>query len=295
VNYQHLYYFWSVVRFGGVGRAAERLKLRPHSISAQLRRFQRDEGVELLLKSGRQLALTPAGNRALRYADEIFRLGGDLKAEWDGHGPARRRLVVGVAESFPKLVSVRLLAPLLDGPEPLQLICEEERAEALLARLAVQELDVLLTDAPAPPTVRVKAFSHKLGECAVAVLAVPSLAARLKKGFPQSLSEAPAWLPTEGTALRRNLDDWARSAGSRLSTRAECSDSALMKAFAAQGGGWVPVPALAQAEACRQYRLTPVGLLPRVRESFYALTLERRVEHPGVQALLRQARSALKP
>lgn len=294
MNYQHLYYFWSVVRAGGISRAADRLRLRPHSISAQLRQFQREQGVELLQKSGRNLVLTPAGSRALRYADEIFRLGEDLKAEWEGQGPARRRLLVGVAESFPKLVSVRLLAPLLNGPEASQLICEEDRAENLLPRLAVQELDVLLTDTPAPPTVRVRAFSHKLGESAVAVLAVPALAARLKRGFPLSLSKSEAWLPADGTALRRNLDAWAQGRSLRLMTRAECSDSALMKAFAAQGGGWVPVPALAQAEACRQYRLALVGVLPDVKESFYALTLERKVEHPAVQALLQSARDLFK-
>jgi LysR family transcriptional activator of nhaA len=291
LNYQHLYYFWTVMKAGGVSRAAERLRLRPHSISAQLKQFQADSGVELLQKSGRQLVLTPAGAKALRYADEIFRLGEDLQSELAGRGPGRPRLVVGVAESFPKLVSVLLLKPLLDQAEPWALVCEEDRAEALLARLALQSVDVVLSDSPAPPTVKVKAFNHRLGESTVSVLAAPALAARLKRGFPASLGAQPAYLPADGTALRRNLDLWAMGRNLRLRPIAEFSDSALLKAFAAKGGAWAPVPRIAEAEACKQYGLKTVGLLPEVKETFYAITAERRVEQPALQALLANARA----
>jgi LysR family transcriptional activator of nhaA len=292
VNYQHLYYFWMAVKAGGISRAAERLRLRPHSISAQLKQFQSRCGAELLQRSGRQLVLTPAGARALRYADEIFRLGEDLQSDLKGQGPSRPRLLVGVAESFPKLVSVLLLKPLLDLPEPWALICEEDRAETLLSRLAQQNLDVVLSDSPAPPTVKVKAFNHRLGESAVSVLAVPAMATRLKRGFPDSLGKEPGYLPADGTALRRNLDIWAMSRNLCLRPAAEFSDSALLKAFAAKGGAWAPVPRIAEAEACKQYGLRVAGILPDVRETFYAITPERRVEQPALQALLANARSA---
>ncbi|MEK6215005.1 MAG: LysR family transcriptional regulator, partial [Vibrio fluvialis] len=40
INYNHLYYFWQVVRLGGITRAGEVLHLTPQTISGQLKQFQ---------------------------------------------------------------------------------------------------------------------------------------------------------------------------------------------------------------------------------------------------------------
>ena len=40
LNYQHLLYFWAVVRTGSLTRASEELALSPPTISAQLRTLE---------------------------------------------------------------------------------------------------------------------------------------------------------------------------------------------------------------------------------------------------------------
>lgn len=289
LNYQHLLYFRTVVKEGGISRAAEKLRLRPHTISAQLKLLQSSLGQALFEKSGRQLVLTQAGHRALRYCDEIFRLGDDLRSDLAGRDHGRAPFLVGVADSLPKLLAVRLLAPLHQGPQAVRLVCEEDKSERLVASLAVQELDVVLSDRPAPPTVRVRAYSHFLGECGVSFLASPKLAAQRKGSFPAKLRGAPMLLPTESSALRRALELWRETEGLEWSLRGEFEDSALLKLFAREGLGIVPVPTVAEKEACRQFGLRLVGRSEAVRERFYAITVERKVANPLLQRVMENA------
>lgn len=61
LNYHHLLYFWTVVREGGVSRAAEKLRLAQPTISAQVKALEDAFGQRLLDRQGRRLVLTDAG------------------------------------------------------------------------------------------------------------------------------------------------------------------------------------------------------------------------------------------
>ena len=102
LNYQHLLYFWSVVRTGSLARACEELALSPPTISAQLRTLEERLGEKLLAKSGRTLVPTEVGRLVYGYADEIFSLGRDLLDALE-HRPTRRplRLAVGIDDVVP--------------------------------------------------------------------------------------------------------------------------------------------------------------------------------------------------
>ena len=55
------------------------------------------------------------------------------------------RLTVGVANALPKLIAYRLLEPALRLPEPVRIVCREDRSDRLLAELAVHALDLVLS------------------------------------------------------------------------------------------------------------------------------------------------------
>ena len=78
LNYHHLLYFWTVVREGGVSKAADKLRLSPPTISAQIRQLEESLGERLFQKQGRTLVPTDVGRLVFRYADEIFGLGREL-------------------------------------------------------------------------------------------------------------------------------------------------------------------------------------------------------------------------
>lgn len=63
---------------GGYAQAADRLGRTPSAISLQMKRLQEDLGAQLFRKKGRILALTEAGETAIRYARRILALNDEL-------------------------------------------------------------------------------------------------------------------------------------------------------------------------------------------------------------------------
>jgi LysR family transcriptional activator of nhaA len=292
LNYHHLLYFWTVVREGSVSAAAARLRLAQPTVSAQVRQLEDALGQQLFERQGRRLVLTDVGRLVYRYADELFGIGRELLESLQGRTPAGRPqlLSVGVANAVPKLIVHRLLLPALSGEHDMRLICREDSTESLLAELAVHALDVVIADVPAPPHVRVKVFNHALGESDTTFFATGALAARLRRRFPRSLSDAPLLLPTAHTALRRALDQWFDAEALHPRIVGEFDDLALMKTFGQAGRGVFPAPTAIAREVVRQYGVRPVGRAPAVRERYYAIAAERRLKHPGVLAITTAAR-----
>ena len=96
-----------------------------------------------------------------------------------------------MANAVPKLIVHRLLRPALAADPPVQLVCRENNAEQLVAELATHAFDVVLTDTPAPPHVRVRVYNHLLGESGMSLFAAAPLASKLRRRFPASLHGAP--------------------------------------------------------------------------------------------------------
>ncbi|HET8714235.1 MAG TPA: LysR family transcriptional regulator [Holophagaceae bacterium] len=294
LNYHHLLYFWTVVREGSVTAAARSLGLAQPTLSSQIRSLEASLGTRLLERQGRQLRLTAAGQSAFRYADEIFGLGQELQATLTGGGlPSLAPLTVGISDALPKLLARQLLEPALKESSGPRLVCWQDRTDRLLAQLGLHEVELVLADQPLPPGSPIRAFTHELGRSAVAFFASAELRAEHPGAFPRCLENAPVLLPTKGTALRRSLDDWFEAAGLRPRVVAECSDSALLKTFGQGGYGFFPAPQAVAREVVRQYQVKRVGLAKGVEERLFALTLERRVRRPEVQALLQAARLRL--
>ncbi|MFZ9888302.1 MAG: transcriptional activator NhaR [Myxococcota bacterium] len=295
LNHGHLLYFWTVATEGSIARASEVLHLTPQTISAQLKTFEEAVGQPLFERRGRNLVLTETGELVRRYADDIFGLSRELSDSLKGRSTGKTlQLRVGLADALPKLVAYRILEPALHLEEPVQLVCREEGMESLLSQLAVHRLDVVLNDSPLPPHLHVRAYNHLLGQCGILWMAAPGLAERAARNFPHTLNDLPLLLPTADTALRRALDAWCERSGvTRRRIVAEIVDSALLKAFGEAGDGVFPVADVIADTVAKHYGVVPVGRADGVTESYYAITVERRIRHPAVVAICERARRSL--
>src|SRR5688500_16533381 len=286
LNYNHLYYFWVVGREGGVVRAAEELMVSQPTISNQLRDLEAALGHRLLERAGRGVRLTEAGRIAFNYANEMFSLGQELlnSLESQPAGPALR-LTVGVLDVIPKPVARRLLSPATSLPQPVRLICREDKADRLLADLAARRSNVVLSDAPIGTAVQLRGYNHLLGESDVSFFATAALARKYQRGFPKSLDGAPVLLPTDHTQLRRSLNLWFDSRRIHPIVVGEFDDTALMFWFGRTGAGVFPAPSIVEPDVRREMGLTLVGRARDVRERFYAITLDEQPKHPAVAAI----------
>jgi LysR family transcriptional activator of nhaA len=293
LNYHHLFYFWTVVREGSIVAASKRLRLAQPTISTQLKTLEEQLGVRLFHRSGRRLELTEVGKTTYRYADEIFSLGHEL-VETLHEGPARGlRLNIGVTHVLAKLIIYRLIEPALAIGDSLAVSCQQDRFEHLLTRLARHELDMIIADTPLGSEVSVKAFNHPLGQSEISFFAAPALAAKLRRNFPTSLDRARFLLPMQGSMLRRELDRWFEAENLQPNVVGQFDDSALIKVFGQSGFGVFAGPSAIEAEIKQQYDVQVIGRIDAIHERFYAITVERRIRHPGVVAISEAAKTRL--
>jgi LysR family transcriptional activator of nhaA len=291
LNYHHLLYFWVVAKEGTIAAACEKLMLAQPTISAQIRALETALGQKLFRRSGRYLVMTETGRMVYQYADEIFSLGRELTDTLKGRPTGSPvRFNVGVADVLPKLVAHQLLEPALNLPERVRLVCYESTQTELLAKLAIHELDLVLSDSPIGPGVQVRAFNHVLGECSVSIFGTRDLADSYRRRFPTSLDGAPFLLPTSTTALRRELEHWFDAEDIRPAVVGEFDDSALLKVFGQAGAGLFAAPDVIEKEIRRQYGVRVIGRVESMKERFYAISVERKVKHPAVVAIADAAR-----
>jgi LysR family transcriptional activator of nhaA len=287
LNYKQLHYFWSVAKTGSIIQAAKRLHLTPQTLSGQIAVLETNLDTLLFRRVGRRLELTDAGRMVLSYAEDIFRTGGELEEMLRGsRGGRPLQFRVGIADVVPKSVAYRLLAPAMALPDPIRILCREDKLDRLLSELAIHRLDLVLADSPMPDQAEVQAYSHALGECGVSFLASPELAARLGGEFPALLNAAPLLVPGEGTAMRGQLMHWLAAQDLHPRIVGEFDDSALMNAFGQGGSGLFPAPSLVVPELLRQHGVVVVGATELLYERFYAISVERRVSHPAVLAIM---------
>ena len=285
-NFRHLYYFWVVAKEGSITRAAERLGLAIQTVSTQLTLLEQAFGKALFTQQGRRLTLTEAGRLALSYADQIFLLGEQMQEALDASDSTRIRLAVGISDSLPKFTAYRLLEVTTRLATPVRLVCHEDQYEALLGDLALHKLDVVLTDRAVPTGTTLRVFSHLLSESEMFVVGAPALAHEYRDDFPASLHGAPFLLPTRNNALRGKIDDWFERHAIQPDVVGEFEDNALLNTFGRRGLGLFFTPAAPVADIKVQLGAELVGRVPEVREHFYAISNERKIKHPAVEAIL---------
>ena len=291
LNYHHLYYFWVIAREGSIKQACDVLTLSQPALSVQLRTLEDSIGEPLFERVSRGLVLTEVGETTFRYADEIFRLGHELTNTLKGRESNHPvRLVVGIAEVVPKMVAYKILKVAFQQFEHIKIVCWEGRLERLLGELALHTLDIVLTDAPVPPTVSIEAHSHVLGETGVTLFGTDLLARQYRRKFPQSLDGARFLLPTSNSTLRRGIDEWFRKQNIHPLIVGEFEDGATMKAFAQEGHGIFPGSTVVEKEIIRQYQVRTIGRVSGLKERFYGVTVDRRIKHPAVLAISQSAK-----
>src|SRR3982750_3631768 len=100
--------FRTVVRGGGITRAAEKLNRVQSNVTTRIRHLEQHLGVELFIREGKRMHLSPAGKAFLIYADRLLDLASEAKESVHDTRP-RGPFRLGSMEST---ASVRLPTPL---------------------------------------------------------------------------------------------------------------------------------------------------------------------------------------
>lgn len=287
-NYRHLYYFWVVAKEGSMSKAAERLDMAIQTISAQVHELEKSLGYLLFKPAGRGIALTESGFAALEIADQIFSIGEKLpEAVRDAAKSPKTKITVGVSDGLPKLVTRQLLDPILKHKD-VQLIAHEGEFDDLLADLALHRLDIVLADRPAPSNKNLNVYSEELAKTAIAWYVPKQLLKKAKGKFPECLNDLPMLLPTSHSTVRPLIDQWLNKRDITPNIVGEFEDSALLKTFAASGLGVFPSGRLIEKDLKDTYGIELLGSCDDIYEYFYAIRSDKKIQHPLVEAIIKQ-------
>src|SRR5215471_8016021 len=139
--------FRSVVQAGGVTRAAERLNRVQSNVTTRVRQLEAELGVQLFIREGKRLILSPEGKLLLDYADRLLDLAQEARDAVHDAKP-RGLLRLGSMEST---ASMRLPVPMneyLRRYPDVKLELRTGNTTTLATALLAGELDAALLADP---------------------------------------------------------------------------------------------------------------------------------------------------
>lgn len=290
LNYNHLFYFYVVATEGSISKASSRLNLTSQTISGQISSFEKQVGVSLFDRKGKKLFLSEVGRLIYSYAEEVFQLGDEIKHILKRQQPVLwQTFTVGITDVIPKVLAHQLLSPVLKMKERVRLICVKGDQNSLVADLAVNKIDCILTDQPLQLGNHVKAYSHLLVESGFTFFAEEKLLNSCNKEFPQSLSELPWLIQSKKSAVRTRLSSWLEKNNISPNIVAEFDDSALMKSFGQAGFGLFSSPTLIEEYIIDKYDVKVIGRNNEIAEQYFIISPERRLKHPAIIEIVNSA------
>jgi len=290
LNFHHLHYFWAVAHEGNLTRAAAKLRVAQSALSAQIRQLEEELGEDLFAREGRALVLTETGRVALAYADEIFANGRAL-LEVLREGRARAKpLRVGAVATLSRNFQESFLRPALTEPN-VRLHLESGRIEELVARLEGHALDVVLANRPA----QAASAESKVRNRRIARQLVSLVGPKRRRAFrfPEDLEALPVILPGAASEVRSEFDVLCQQLAVRVNVIAEVDDMATMRLIARNASAVTLAPSVVVRDELRAGQLHEYCVVPGLFESFYAITVERRFEHPLVATLVARRESEI--
>jgi LysR family transcriptional regulator, transcriptional activator of nhaA len=287
LNYRHLHYFWAVAKEGNLTRTAEQLHVSQSALSTQIKQLEDQLGQALFIRAGRALQLTEAGRVALTYAETIFETGHELTALLrDGKLLERQVLRIGGVATLSRNFQENFVKPLLKRKD-VELVLQSGGLDELLTRLAVHNLDVVLSNR------KVHASSQHPWRCRRIARQPVSLVGRpLGKGktfrFPDQLAEKSMLLPGRDSDIRAGFDVLCDQLGLRCQVLAEVDDMAMLRLLARDSGHVALLPTVVVQDELRSGKLQEYCVVPQLYENFYAITVQRHFEPPLLKTLLKR-------
>jgi DNA-binding transcriptional LysR family regulator len=227
--------FRAVVKAGGITRAAEKLNRVQSNVTTRVRQLEADLGVQLFIREGKKLHLSPQGRLLLDYADRLLDLANEAREAVQDARP-RGLLRLGAMEST---ASVRLPVPMNEYMSRYPEVTLELRTGTprdLAAAVREGELDAALVAEPVAdaPFEKIPMYDEEL--VIIANANHPPIRS------PRDLNGRSVLAFEAGCPYRKRMDDWFAGGGEMSDRITEISSYNAMLGCAVAGMGISMVP-----------------------------------------------------
>jgi len=235
VDFDQLTTFLEVVKQGNFSRAGEKVYRSQSAVSAQIRQLEQDYGTKLLDRSGKRVALTPAGEVLFEYANRLLALRGEsLRAVADQLQTPRGVLAIGANEATCLYVLPETFSEYRRRYSDVQISIYRNFSHKILERLQDGLIDVGIVTMPVKgPRLVVKRIFHDR----LMLMTGPNHPlARMDSVTVESIVDYPIILPKAGHT-RKTMDKLLRPYQGQTRIAMELPSIAMIKAFVASGMG----------------------------------------------------------
>jgi len=271
--------FRAVVAEGGITRAAEKLHRVQSNVTTRVRQLEENLGVELFIREGKKLHLSPAGQTLLGYAERLLDMAQDARDAVQDSTP-RGTLRLGSMEST---AAVRLPAALSRFHERYPEVTLELRTgnPQQLARAVLDgEIDAALAAEPIAdaPFEKIPVYNEKL--VLIAAADQPAIESA-NEGTPRTLLAFETGCPH-----RQRLEDWFGRQGEMPDRIIELGSYHAMIGCTVAGMGVALLPKSVLDGFAEKKRLS-VHALPPDHDHAQTVLLWRKGAHsPKIAALI---------
>lgn len=298
MNFKQLEYFVHVAELGSFSKAALVLNIAQPALSRQVRALEVDLRDTLLLRNGRGVVLTEAGQRLYEHGVDILQA---LALAQQDMGASRDAPVGRITIGLPPSVGRQLTLPLIDGFThrlPLARLAIVEGLSSHISEwISSGRVDLgLLYNPEALPALEITPVIEE-ALCLVSPAAFPPAADPTPGSAPDTarrtavlpLRELPNWpliVPERNHAIRKLLETQAVLAGIKLNIAWEVSSIAAIIDLVCAGYGHAVLHASAVAASGRAGQLHARPLVQPNLNSMLCLAVSA---HKRSTPLMRQA------
>jgi DNA-binding transcriptional LysR family regulator len=257
---RHLRTIAAVARHGSFTKAAEELYLAQSAISQQIRRLERELGVEVFRRTSRHVELTAEGRVILGYAQRVLAEVDGLHSELEElTGLLRGQLRIGGVYPTGPYDLFGMLADFRTAHPEVAIHMVEDTQEDVLAALRSDELDCAFT-ALDPDALGNEYAATLLWEEEI-VVALPTghaLCLRAQVTFDELAAE-DLIAYRENSALRRRLERTMAQRGLEPRNAFICTEMAAVRGLASKGLGVAVIPRSVAEQPGPPIELRPIG------------------------------------
>lgn len=257
-NYNHLFYFYTVVKEGGISAAARKLSISQPALSAQIRQLEKFMGKKLFQREGKGIRPTEFGLMVFSHTQKMFETAFELMEQLNKRGESKGQVYqIGVSDDLERAWVSELVAGLSSSqdrfrlPQPAYISGPHE---ALETKLRKKSLDVVFSHTPVDDDDLVTAASLEipvmlgvpstlvLGDAEVALLAIGQL---------DPVFQDDGWglaIPSRSFRLRDETEKYLKSGRKvpRIVFEGEVLSAVTMAVETQQGAAFLPAPYLSK-------------------------------------------------
>ena len=149
MNLKDLKYIISVAETRNFGKAAELCFVSQPTLSGQIKKLEKELGVEIFERTNRSVEVTPVGESIISIARQMIELADTIEHISQAHkDPLAGPLRIGAIPTLSPYLMPLILTPLREEHPQMKLVLSEELTDILLERLRNHEIDAALLATP---------------------------------------------------------------------------------------------------------------------------------------------------